>query len=85
MRAKEQKTSEGAASAFCTWNNLCKLECSQAKTNSIRELEERLGAICGLALEAPVEKRPEPIAPGACIANGPALGELASREGHDGR
>ena len=50
MRAKGQKTSEGAASAFCTWNNLCKHECSQAKTNSIRELDERLGAICGLVL-----------------------------------
>ena len=45
---KGQKTSEGAASAFCTWNNLCKNECSLAKTKSIRELEERLGAICGL-------------------------------------
>ena len=48
MRAEGQKTSEGAASAFCTWYNLRKHECSQAKTKQIRKLDERLGAICGL-------------------------------------
>ena len=50
MRAEGQKTSEGAASAFCISNNLRKHECSQAKANQIRELDKRLGAICGLVL-----------------------------------
>ena len=49
MRAQGQKTSEGAASAVCTRNNLCQHESNRDETNKIREFEERLGAICGLA------------------------------------
>ena len=64
MRAQGQKTSEGGAfsrgargdtprmktaSAVCTRNNLCQHESNREETNKIREFEERLGAICGLA------------------------------------
>ena len=59
VRTRQKSSAIIATSAFCTWNNLCKHECSQAKTNSIRELDERLGAICGLAVrgESPASHR----------------------------
>lgn len=56
MRAQGQKTSEGAASAVCTRNNLCQHESNREETNKIREFEERLGAICGLETSYDLEE-----------------------------
>ena len=50
MRANGKKTGEGAASAVCTRNNFQIFRYCPDKTNNIRELNERLGAICGLDL-----------------------------------
>ena len=46
MRANGKKTGEGAASAVCTRTNLQIFRSCPDKTNNIRELDERLGAIC---------------------------------------